>query len=478
MTTKLTAEEPSAVYEVLREQLPAAPTMRLGDVVSKLVDGSHNPPAKCDSGHPMLSARNIDNGSINFDEFRFIATDDFALEDRRTRVTAGDVLLTIVGTIGRAAVVRHETERFTLQRSVAVMTPTKVLPHYLAYQLQAPVIQRHFERVARGTAQKGVYLKILSDTAVVVPEHGKQREIAAYLDEQLSRLDASVAALLRAQANLKRYRASVLKSACEGRLVPTEAELARAEGRTFETGVQLLQRILADRRARWAGKGKYKEAATNGSHVLPEAPSGWAWTGLGGLIADGPQNGLYVPKASYGSGVPIIRISDYQNDWQLPFSELQRVNIEAVTADVYRVCDGDILVNRVNSLTHLGKTLLVRSRGEMPVFESNIMRMRLSSAVVPEYVTLYLRSSRGRTRLNSGAKWAVNQASINQQDVCSCPIPLPPLPEQHRIVAEADRRLSLIRGAEAQVSANLARAKRLRQSILQAAFANPGSAGQ
>ena len=57
-------------------------------------------------------------------------------------------------------------------------------------------------------------------------------------------------------------------------------------------------------------------------------------------------------------------------------------------------------------------------------------------------------------------------------------VALPPLAEQHRIVAEADRRLSLIRAAEAQVTANLARAKRLRQSILQAAFASPASAGQ
>ena len=57
-----------------------------------------------------------------------------------------------------------------------------------------------------------------------------------------------MAALRRVQANLKRYRASVLKSACEGRLVPTEAELARQEGRSFETGAELLQRILAERK--------------------------------------------------------------------------------------------------------------------------------------------------------------------------------------------------------------------------------------
>jgi len=60
-----------------------------------------------------------------------------------------------------------------------------------------------------------------------------------------------VAALKRAQRNLKRYRAAVLKAAVEGRLVPTEAELARAEGRSYESGEELLQRILAERRRRW-----------------------------------------------------------------------------------------------------------------------------------------------------------------------------------------------------------------------------------
>jgi type I restriction enzyme S subunit len=131
------------------------------------------------------------------------------------------------------------------------------------------------------------------------------------------------------------------------------------------------------------------------------------------------------------------------------------------------------LINRVNSLTHLGKVLLVRDHSEMPVFESNMMRFRLSDGVAPQYAELYLQSSEGRARLIKGAKWAVNQASINQRDVRECPFPLPPLAEQHRIVAEADRRLSLIRVAEAQVTANLARAQRLRQSILQSAFSVP-----
>ena len=155
------------------------------------------------------------------------------------------------------------------------MTPTTLLSKYLAYQLQAPDVQRYFEQNARGTAQKGVYLKTLGNTPVLVPGRAAQKQTIAYLDEQLSRLDASVAALHRVQANLKRYRASVLKSACEGRLVPTEAELARAESRTFKTGAELLQRILTERRTSWVGR--YKEPSTTETKELPALKEGWVW---------------------------------------------------------------------------------------------------------------------------------------------------------------------------------------------------------
>ena len=98
----------------------------------------------------------------------------------------------------------------------------------------------------------------------------------AEIEKQFTRLDASVAALKRIQANLKRYRASVLKAACEGRLVPTEAELARAEGRDYEPADRLLERILSERRARWEAqenrRGKYKEPIAPGTSDLQELP--------------------------------------------------------------------------------------------------------------------------------------------------------------------------------------------------------------
>lgn len=110
---------------------------------------------------------------------------------------------------------------------------------------------------------------------VAPPE--QQKRIAEEIDKQLSRLDAGVAALKRTQAHLKRYRAAVLKAACEVRLVPTEAEIARREGRSYETGTQLLERTLAERRAKWQGRGKYQEPAAPVVLGLAEGPEGWTW---------------------------------------------------------------------------------------------------------------------------------------------------------------------------------------------------------
>jgi type I restriction enzyme S subunit len=312
--------------------------------------------------------------------------------------------------------------------------------------------------------------KSIAEIPLPLPPMDQQKRIVAEIEKQFSRLDEAVANLKRVKANLKRYKAAVLKASVEGRLVETEAELAHREGRSYETGAQLLQRILETRRSQWKGNGKYKEPAVPDTADLPELPEGWVWALLDSLIVDGPQNGLYLPKSLYGSGHPILRIDDYQQDWIRPVAELQRVRAKAEDVGTYSLRSGDLVINRVNSPSHLGKVAVWTPSAEMPMFESNMMRAALSSAVVPLYIATYLRSVDGRARLTKQAKWAVNQASINQQDVCGTPVPLPPLSEQNRIVEEVDRRISLIRETEAQFAANMTRAERLRQSILGRAF--------
>ena len=104
------------------------------------------------------------------------------------------------------------------------------------------------------------------------------------------------------------------------------------------------------------------------------------------------------------------------------------------------------------------------------LFESNMMRLRLVDGISSRYAVLYLRSHAGRQRLTANAKWAVNQASINQQDVAGTAVPLPPREEQDQILTLVDRLLSLIVESERAVDAATTRAAQLRQSILKHAF--------
>ena len=156
---------------------------------------------------------------------------------------------------------------------------------YLMYYLFQDEFRKNAQRNMAGTAgQLRVPAMFMSDSSIPLPPLPEQHRIVAEIEKQFTRLDASVTALKRVQTNLKRYRASVLKAACEGKLVPTEAELARLEGRDYEPADQLLERILSERRALWEAQEKrgrkYREPVEPDTSDLPGLPKGWVWTTL------------------------------------------------------------------------------------------------------------------------------------------------------------------------------------------------------
>jgi len=169
------------------------PTKKLGDVCEKITDGSHNPPKGVEVGFPMLSSRNIFNHGINFEGARFLTEEDFASENKRTDVEPGDVLLTIVGTIGRVIVIPKGLPKFTLQRSVAVIkTGTEIDEYYLAQYLSSPDVQEYFMSQARGGAQKGFYLKDIKDLDIPLPSLEEQKRIVKVLEEKLGKVKEAI----------------------------------------------------------------------------------------------------------------------------------------------------------------------------------------------------------------------------------------------------------------------------------------------
>lgn len=337
---------------------------------------------------------------------------------------------------------------------------------FVAHQMKLRV--QHFRFVSRGTTIAGVTKKQLLDVPITKPPLPEQRRIVAKIEKQFTRLDAGVAALRRVQANLKRYRAAVLKAACEGRLVPTEAELARKERRTFETGEQLLQRILADRRSKWKGRGKYSEPS---GPIMPcyTAPSGWTFAAMrqAGEVQLGRQR---APQHHTGDHMrPYLRVANVF-EARIDTADVMEMNFTPTEFEKYRLRFGDILLNEGQTPELVGRPAMFRDEVNDCCYQKTLIRFRAADGVVPAYALTVFRSHMHSGRFKKAASITTNIAHLTAEKFIEIEFPLPPLTEQKRIVVEVERRLSVIDELESDVTANLARATRLRQSILQQAF--------
>ena len=432
------------------------------------------------SGVLSISAEHMDaTGGIDTSIPRFVPRKFY--ETMTTgRLLPGDVLVVKDGaTTGKTAYFSDSPDGspIVVNEHVFICRPLTggITPRWLFYCLWGEPSQAQIRACFRGSAQGGIIRSFVNEVTIPLPPLPEQRRIVAAIETQFARLDASVAALRRAQANLKRYRASVLKDACEGRLVPTEVELARSGGRDYEPAAVLLERILAQRRARWESqdkrRGKYREPSAPDASALPQLPEGWAWATVEQLLARS-EYGTSV-KCSYDAdGLPVLRIPN------IVAGEINLTDIKYATQPVpidseTSLAKGDVLMCRTNGSVRLvGKTAVVNSELEPHHgFASYLLRFRLmETEVIPKWFHIYATSQLGRTFIEQNAASSAGQNNVSLSLIHTMPIPLPPLAEQRRIVAEVERRLSVAQQAEAAVESSLARAGRLRQSILKQAF--------
>jgi type I restriction enzyme, S subunit len=314
----------------------------------------------------------------------------------------------------------------------------------------------------------------LKSAKLFVPPLPEQRRIVAELDKQYTRLEAGVVALRRVQANLKRYRAAVLKAACEGRLVPTEAELGNKTD--FETGETLLARILTERRQSWRGRGQYKPPFSADTTHLPALPDGWIWASPDQLaafcdnsICAGPFGTIFKARDFRTSGVPIIflrHVAAGKYLFHKPGFMDERKWHELFRP--YSVFGGELLITKLGEPPGV---CAIYPEGIGPAMVTpDVIKLAVNQgAVLPKFLMHYFNSESAR-RFSSGVAFGTTRLRLTIPIFRAIPVPLPSLTEQARIVAEVERRLSIVEELNAMVSANLQRTTRLRQSILQKAF--------
>jgi type I restriction enzyme S subunit len=434
---------------------------------------------------PYLRVANVQRGFLDLAEMKTILAEEEEIDALRLR--EGDILFTEGGDrdkLGRGWVWNGEVAECIHQNHIfrARLYLPDLEPRFISYHGNH-FGQKWFVRAGKQTTNLASINKgVLSRFPVPVAPAQEQRRIVAKIDELFSDLDAGVAALERVTANLKRYRAAVLKAAVEGRLT---AEW-RKKNRPKETGQQLLTRIFAERRRKWEEeqlaafakaaksppakwKEKYKEPAGPDCTNLPTLPEGWCWASVdqAGDVQLGRQRS---PKYHTGPHMrPYLRVANVFED-RIDTSDVMQMNFTPTEYETYRLGYGDVLLNEGQSMELVGRPAIYRNEVPGACFTNTLVRFRASDGLDPEYALAVFLTYLKNGRFQKIATITVNIAHLGAGRFAELEFPLPPLAEQREIVSEVTRHDSIIKAVENEVIAGIKRASRLRQAILRRAF--------
>ncbi|QDU74065.1 Type-1 restriction enzyme EcoKI specificity protein [Bremerella volcania] len=355
-------------------------------------------------------------------------------------------------------------------------------PKWIAYYLSQSSVRRDAKRNMTGSAgQLRVPKRWLEKLRIPIAPLKEQKRIVEKIEELFSELDAGVAALERAKTKLKRYRASVLKAAVHGSLTADW----RSKHPEVEPASQLLERILAERRRKWeeeqlakfetAGKKppkdwreRYKEPFTPDPSELPELPKSWCWASVDqmGEVQLGRQRSPQKRSKDYPT--KYIRAANITEEG-IDTSNILEMEFTPSEVDRFRMKKGDLVVSEASgSSNQVGKPAIWNN--ELPVccFQNTVIRLR-PEGVRSDYLLVILKhcySNKVFAKIAGGV--GINHLGATK--FSRIPIPLAPASEQVEIANEVERQLSILKKSEEMIEANLVRASRNRQSILQRAF--------
>jgi type I restriction enzyme, S subunit len=410
-----------------------------------------------DGGTPLVRIRDVGkNASETFYSGEF---------DPRYIVEPGDLLVGMDGDFNCAR--WHGPKSLLNQRVCKITVDPRVCDRrWIDYVL--PAYLQAINEATSSITVKHLSSRTIEEIPLPMPPIGEQVELVAEIEKQFSRLDEAIASLQRVKATVQTYKASVLTAAVDGKLVVTEAAVAKNEAREYESGAALLRRVLESRSKQWTKKKPYSEprGPSKTSAVLPE---GWAWASVEQLNpADRPcAYGVLQPGDHVEAGIPFVRVGDVK-DGRVELAEMKRVAHSIAAAyPRTRLAGGEVLMTLVGAI---GRTAVV----PRSLVGANVARavgvLPITPLVHAAWVEIWFRSPR-RIAEMTNASHEVARKTLNLEDVRFANVALPPVAEQVRIIAEVERRLSIMREVEAEVDANLKRAEALRQALLARAFA-------
>ena len=436
------------------------------------------------NGIPLVNPMHIASGRIkpNAD---VTVTSETVERLKEFCLLEGDLVLARRGEMGRCAVVQFKEAGWLCGTGSLIVRPEKRLLHadFLQGYLSSSASVKYLLAASVGSTMANLNQQHLLNMDLSLPPLSEQTRIIAKLEELFSDLDAGVAELKAAQKKLAQYRQSLLKAAVNGDLT---AEW-RQRNTPAETGAQLLERILTERRARWEARQlakfeaqgktppkdwqkKYPEPVRPDTANLPELPEGWVWASVEQL-SESVRNGLSKTPNTDQQGFRVFKINAVR-PMAVNFSAIKHVEIDEFEAASYWVEVGDVLATRYNgSIDLLGVFGMVKEVHEPTLHPDKLIRMKPVTGVrLGAWMEVCGNVGLSRKHLVSRVKTTAGQTGISGEDLKKAPIPLPPASEQEMVLEILRERIQGIKELEHPTELALKQSTAQRQNILRAAF--------
>lgn len=386
------------------------PEVRIGDAL-RLINGYAFKPSDWskDGGLPIVRIQNLNRADAPFNYYKGVLP-------LKVRLSGGELLFAWSGTPGTSfgAYIWSGGDAWLNQHIFKVeFDPKQFDLRFLRYAINRN-LQEYIAAAHGGAGLAHITKDKFEASSLPLPPLDEQCRIVAEIEERLCRLEAGVAALKRVQANLKRYRAAVLADAVGG--------------------------------------------------GFPSIP-------LGELSRDAGY-GTSIKCAHAPNGIGVLRIPNISSG-RIDVGDLKRAPADYAYKSDDPVEPGDLLIIRTNgSKSLIGRgAVVLEATSEPLLFASYLIRLRLKGTrILWRWVSLALESPQIREWIETKAASSAGQHNISLSLLRSLPLPLPSDSEQIQILSDTDRRLSVVEELETQVGADLARAERLRQAVLQNAF--------
>lgn len=472
------------------------------------IDYRGKTPTKTDSGIRLITAKNVRRGQVNPDPEEFITEGTYRAWMTRGLPRRGDILFTTEAPMGNAAVVRLDGKFGLAQRVINFRLYGDLDSDFIVLQLLSEPFQSILDKTATGLTAKGIKAAKLKRLPLAVPPLAEQHRIVAKVDELMALCDRLEAAQAERESrrdqlvvsslsrlnngsdpdafrnharfyfnhlprlttrpkDVKNLRGTMLNLAFRGRLTFP----GRGTGGVGETVQEFIRSVESSRKKSWddkqsTGSGrKYPPPIDFDRENLPMIHDSWIWTSADAVCSQ-ITDGEHIQPRYQAEGLPMLTAKHVREGF-VTFEDSELISESDFKKCVARCKpeQGDILIVSVGATT--GRAAIVSQPRPFALVRSVLL---LKPLISPTYFLRWLQSPWCLAWMRQASE-ASAQPHLYIGDTKRMPIPLPPLAEQHRIVAKVDELMALCDRLEAQLTTTQTESRRLLEAVLHEALA-------